>query len=137
MNPITPPDPLMSEAGRRIADLQARGMGFREIGRHCSCDHETIRRLLYDPSSTMSRRLAEELETLHENMLTGRSKWGRMIVALVAHGWTYELISLRVGATVDHLRDRLVKDPTIIPDDQLGRNIEDLYRRHVRSLLKE
>ena len=134
MYPITPPDPLLSESGRRIKDLLNRKMSTRQIGRHIGCTHRTIQLLRDNPAYVPLRNLVENLIVLHENVITGHSKWGRMVQALLAHGWTYEHIAIRAGVREEYLRDKL-GDPLNIPTNPVGEVIEGLYYRHVWSLL--
>lgn len=136
MHPLTAPDPLLSETGRRIVDLQKKNVTLREIARQVGCRHAQLQTLRDDPSATASRALVIQLETLHENVLCGMNKWGRMVQALVQHGWTYELIAHRAGVTTPYLRIKF-GNPLRIPSNQVAKEIEGLYQRHVRQLIRD
>lgn len=130
--PQTPPDPMLSMTGRRIMDLTARNMSLRQIARHLGCSPSQVQALRNIPSSSASRTLITGLETLHENVLAGKSKWGRMVDALVAHGWTLQQIAIRADVTEDYLRKDF-GDPLVIPSNSVAEVIEGLYERHVAN----
>lgn len=135
IHPLTPPEPLLSETGRRLLDLNKRDLSLREIARHVGCVHKQLQMLRDNPAYVASRLLVDNIETFHENVITGFNPWGRMMNALIWHGWTYETVATRVGVTPTYLRAAF-NSPLRIPSDDLGRKIEGLYARHVAPLLR-
>ena len=135
IHPETPPDPTLSMTGRRIVDLLKHDMTLRQIARHVGCAPSQIHALRTIPSSSASRTLIVALETLHENVITGKSRWGRMVEALVAHGWTYEQLAVRAGVSANYLKNEF-GHPLKIPTNGVAEVIEGLYCRHVRDLVR-
>ena len=133
--PITPPNPLLSEEGRRVVDLLNLGLGVRQIGRHIGCTHRTIQLMRDNPAFVPLRNLVMNLEALHENVICGKNRWGRMVDALVTHGWTYEHIAIRAQLTEEYLRGQF-NHPLRVPLNPVGLVIEGLYERHVYNLLR-
>jgi hypothetical protein len=136
MHPITPPDPLISIDGRRIKDLMDKGLTLRGIARLLGCSHSQLQVIRDDPCATPLRTLVVGLQTLHENVMTGHSRWGRMVIALTHHGWSYDQIAHRIGVNAHYLRHEF-GDPLRIPTNPVAAEVEDLYRRHVRNLVSE
>lgn len=135
-HPQTPPDPLLSMTGRRIVDLLQHDMNMRQIARHIGCTQSQIHALRSVPSSSASRTLIVALETLHENVITGKSRWGRMITALVQHGWTYDQLAVRAGVSGHYLQFEF-GNPLKIPSNDVAVVIEGLYQRHVRDIMRD
>lgn len=105
---------------------------MRQIGKYIGARHREIQLLRENPCYNPSRALVERLEELHENVLTGTHRWGRMVAALLAQGWTYEHLAVRLEMSQIYLRTRFMS-PTRIPLNRLGVRIERLYEAHIRK----
>ena len=76
-------------------------------------------------------RLASALMELSENLATGRSSWGRVILALRSHGFSTDKLSSVIKVKRQTLL-QLEGDPAVIPEHRTGEALLALYRRHVK-----
>jgi hypothetical protein len=136
VKPTERPRMVLSEMGRRILDLRDRGFSNPQIARHVGCHHEVIRQLVEDPRKQPRYTTGQEIIRLHENVMTGMSGWGRMVMALIGHGFTKPQIAVRIGMNETQIY-AAIKDPAWVPTYAIGERLHNLYRRHVGNQLEK
>ena len=105
---------------------------LRQIARHVGCNVEQVRRLRDDPRCMPNYRLGEAILELRDNLRYGVSKWGRMVLALKAIGFTRDQIAGMVGVTSQAIM-YIENDPTVIPSHETATKLLEIYRRHGRT----
>lgn len=117
--------------GTAIAEIQMQ-WSLRRIARHVGCDVATVCMIKDDPRWTPNYRLAEAILELRDNLQTGRSRWGRIIIALRTHAFSTAQIAQLCGVG-DQAILKLEANPDVIPQHDTAVKLLELYRRHVTS----
>jgi hypothetical protein len=86
-----------------------------------------------DPTVIPRWTVGESLLELRDNVLSGLSRWSRVIISLRAHGYTSTKISIACRITESTVLD-LEHKPSQIPSHDVGEALIALYRRNVERL---
>jgi hypothetical protein len=122
---------IVSGMGQRVLDLRERGWTNARIAKHIGVDPSSVARLVTDPAQVPRHPAGESLIDLHANVMSGTSKWGRLINNLRIAGFQYSYIAIRCGCSIAYLHE-LKTDPTIVPNYELGeqlKRLESTYRK--------
>jgi hypothetical protein len=123
---------VRSVYGEAIIEVIDQGWGLRQVARHVGCDVATISRVRDDPRVTPNYQLGELILELRDNLRAGISKWGRVIIALRAHGFSTSQIAFSLDVTMRTIQ-LMETDPTSVPQHDTAGRLLDLYRRHITS----